>query len=137
MKIGFFGTPDIAAHCLEELAKEHEIIFAVTPCDKPTGRHQHMQCCPAKDAAVCHDIPVLQPDNLKDEEFVKEVQSYDADIFVVVAYGKLIPKEIFNFPPENNQPASFTAAEIPRRRTHSMGIDEQGRKNRCHCTAYQ
>ncbi len=99
MKIGFFGTPDIAAHCLEELAKEHEIIFAVTPCDKPTGRHQHMQCCPAKDAAVCHDIPVLQPDNLKDEEFVKEVQSYDADIFVVVAYGKLIPKEIFNFPP--------------------------------------
>lgn len=99
MKVGFFGTPDIAAHCLDELAQVHDIAFVVTPCDKPAGRHQHMQCCPAKDAATCLDVPILQPDRLRCEEFVQEVQAIPADIYVVVAYGKLIPKEIFDFPP--------------------------------------
>ena len=99
MKIGFFGTPDIAAHCLGSLAAEHEILFAVTPSDKPSGRNQQIQCCPAKDQAVCYDIPVLQPETLRDKDFVKEVQAFDADIYVVVAYGKLIPREIFDYPP--------------------------------------
>lgn len=99
MKIGFFGTPDIAAHCLDSLAGEHDILFAVTPSDKPSGRSQQVQCCPAKDRAVCYDIPVFQPETLKDKDFVKEVQAFDADIYVVVAYGKLIPPEIFNYPP--------------------------------------
>ena len=98
MKIGFFGTPDIASYCLNELLKEHTVSFAVTPCDKPVGRNRQIQFCPAKDLAMCHGIPLLQPESLKDPAFMEELRKYEADIFVVVAYGKLIPAEVFEYP---------------------------------------
>ncbi|PKL39566.1 MAG: methionyl-tRNA formyltransferase [Spirochaetae bacterium HGW-Spirochaetae-1] len=99
MKIGFFGTPDIALYCLEELFKVHEICFVVTQPDKKTGRNQHMQICPAKHEAQCHDIPVLQPESLNDPAFFDQLNKYDAQIYVVVAYGKLIPRAVFDYPP--------------------------------------
>jgi methionyl-tRNA formyltransferase len=98
MKIGFFGTPDIASYCLEELHRNHEIVFAVAPCDKPAGRNLQMQCCAAKEKALSFDIPILQPDSLRDPSFPGTLDSFDADIFVVVAYGKLIPRSVFDRP---------------------------------------
>ncbi len=98
MKIGFFGTPDIGAYCLENLAREFEVLFAVTGEDKPVGRHQHMQAPPVKLKARELGIAVLQPASLRDESFIKHIANFGADLFVVVAYGKIIPKELFEIP---------------------------------------
>jgi methionyl-tRNA formyltransferase len=99
MKIGFFGTPDIGAFCLRELARGFEVLFAVTGEDKPAGRHRHLQASPVKEAALELGIPVLQPAKLRDAAFVAGLKEYSADAYVVVAYGRLIPREIFDHPP--------------------------------------
>ncbi|MFH0976693.1 MAG: methionyl-tRNA formyltransferase [Spirochaetota bacterium] len=98
MKIGFFGTPEIAAYYLNMLHGKHEIVFAVTGEDKPKGRHGTPVFNEVKNAAVENDIPVLQPAKLLDNDFLKSIGNLKADIFVVVAYGKLIPPEIFTMP---------------------------------------
>jgi methionyl-tRNA formyltransferase len=98
MKIGFFGTPDIASYCLDELHKRHEILFAVTPPDRPAGRSLHLQPCAAKLKARSLGIPLMQPEKLKDQAFLDELFKFDADIYVVVAYGKLIPRTVFDHP---------------------------------------
>ncbi|MCL2025337.1 MAG: methionyl-tRNA formyltransferase [Leptospirales bacterium] len=99
MKIGFWGTPDIASYCIEALHINHEICFVVTQPDKPAGRNNVLTPPQAKETALKLDIPVLQPETLKDNSFLEKIKKFDADIFVVVAYGKLIPPAIFNAPP--------------------------------------
>lgn len=98
MKVGFFGTPDIASHVLKRLCREHDVLFLVAPEDKRCGRNLKIQHCASKELAACEDIPVLQPKSLKNPEFLEELKQYKADIFVVVAYGKLIPRSIFALP---------------------------------------
>ena len=98
MKIGFFGTPDIAAYCLEKLVDRFEISFVITGEDKAVGRHQHVSIGPVKTLALAKEIPVYQPSRLRDQSLVEQLRNHDADLFVVVAYGKLIPGEIFNLP---------------------------------------
>ncbi len=98
MKVGFFGTPDIASHVLQRLCREHEVVFLVAPEDKRCGRNLKVQHCSSKELAACEDIPVLQPKSLKNTEFPEELKQYSADIFVVVAYGKLIPRAVFALP---------------------------------------
>lgn len=99
MKIGFFGTPEISCSCLDEMLKQHEVLFVVTAEDKPCGRNRKMRFCPTKDLALCRKIDVLQPCDLSDPEFIEVLKSYNADIFVVVAYGLIIPEEVFTIPP--------------------------------------
>jgi methionyl-tRNA formyltransferase len=98
MKVGFFGTPDIASHVLQRLCREHEVVFLVAPEDKRCGRNLKIQHCSSKELAACEDIPVLQPKSLKNPEFLEKLKTYKSDIFVVVAYGKLIPRSIFDMP---------------------------------------
>jgi len=98
IRIGFFGTPDIASYSLEKLCEKFEIVFLVAPEDKECGRNRGIQSCAAKETACCMNIPVLQPASLKDPEFLKAVESFNADIFVVVAYGRLIPENVFSSP---------------------------------------
>lgn len=98
MKIGFFGTPEIGAYCLEKLVQEFEVLFAVTGEDKPAGRHRHIQAPPVKVKAQELGISVLQPSSLRDERFVGQIAACGAELFVVVAYGKIIPKEVFELP---------------------------------------
>jgi methionyl-tRNA formyltransferase len=99
MKIGFFGTPEVAARCLAGLAGEHEIRFVVTAPDKEAGRNLHIRYCPAKKEALRIGLSVLQPGSLKEPGFFEAILKYDADIFVVVAYGNLIPRFVFDHPP--------------------------------------
>jgi len=99
MKIGFFGTPGIASYVLEKLCCRFEVVFLVSPQDKRCGRDLKLQNCAAKDTAICHNVPVLQPGSLKDPEFAETLKAFGADIFVVVAYGKIIPASVFNIPP--------------------------------------
>lgn len=99
MKIGFFGTPEIASYCLEYLIKYYEIAFVVTSPDKPKGRGKHMAPPPVKEKAIGNGIPCFQPVTLKDENLREALSDYGCEIFVVVAYGKLIPQSIFSIPP--------------------------------------
>ncbi len=99
MRIGFFGTPEIAAKCLRYLRDLHEILFLVTGEDKKSGRSQRVHFNPAKAAALETGIPVLQPHSLKDGDAAAQINSFGADIYVVVAYGMMIPGSIFDHPP--------------------------------------
>jgi len=99
MKVGFFGTPGIASYVLEKLCCRFDVVFLVAPSDKRCGRDLKLQHCAAKEAALCHEVPVLQPVSLKDPAFAETLRGFGADIFVVVAYGRLIPASVFNIPP--------------------------------------
>lgn len=100
MRIVFMGTPDFASTCLEELLKEgFEIAAVVTQPDKPKGRGYDMAFSAVKECAITHDIEVLQPEKVKgNTEFFEKLETYNADVFAVVAYGKLLPTEILSMP---------------------------------------
>jgi len=99
MKIGFFGTPDFAAFFLTRLIEKYTIAFIVTAEDKPSGRHRNVHFSPVKEIAVGEGIPLYQPSMLGDQAFIDAISSAGADLFVVVAYGKIIPSEVFTLPP--------------------------------------
>ncbi len=103
IQLGFFGTPEYAVMTLEKLAQatkkiNSEIAFVVTQRDKPQGRKMIVTAPPAKVWAMKHNIPVYQPEKLDDPNFIKELKKYSCDIFIVIAYGKIIPDEILNMP---------------------------------------
>ncbi len=99
MRTGFFGTPELAARVLSGLAESHEICFAVTAPDRESGRNRSMRPCAAKIRALELGIPVLQPEGLKAPDCMGAIRGFQADIFVVVAYGNLIPRQVFELPP--------------------------------------
>lgn len=110
MKIIFMGTPDFAIPSLKKLtASKHEILAVVTAPDKERGRGRKISFTPVKQFALDNKIPVLQPEKLKNNPgFVEELKSYNADLFVVVAF-RILPPEIFNIPTNGsfNLHASF------------------------------
>lgn len=95
MKVVFMGTPDFAVGALEAIIQAgHEVTAVVTQPDKPKGRSGQMQFPPVKECAVKYDIPVFQPVKVKDAESVEELRKFEADIFVVAAFGQILTKEI-------------------------------------------
>ncbi len=99
MKIIFMGTPDFAVSSLEALIEsEHEVCAVFTQPDKPRGRKMVMTPPAVKVCAVSHDIPVYQPNSLKNGEALQIIEQYGPDAFVVAAYGKILPKEIIDYP---------------------------------------
>ncbi len=98
MKIVFMGTPDFSVPVLENLIKNHEVVAIVTQMDKPRGRGKEISFSPVKEVAVRENITCLQPKRARDEEFIKELSKYPADVFVVVAYGQILPKAILDMP---------------------------------------
>lgn len=96
-RIIFWGTPEFALPSLEALIKHgYKIAAVVTNPDEPAGRKNILTSPPVKVLAKKHKIPVFQPTSLKDPNFKKEVP--EADLYVVAAYGKIIPKEIIDLP---------------------------------------
>jgi methionyl-tRNA formyltransferase len=99
MKMIFFGSDDFAAIHLEHLlAKGQHVLACVTGQDKPQGRGMKISASPIKQIALQHKIPCLQPASLKDSVTVEALKSYRADIFVVVAYGRLLTQEVLGIP---------------------------------------
>jgi methionyl-tRNA formyltransferase len=99
MKVLFMGTPEFAKISLECLVKnEYNIAGVVTQPDKPAGRKMTLTPSPVKKYACGENIPVYQPQSLKSEDFFDLLKSINPDIIVVVAYGKLIPKNVLDFP---------------------------------------
>ena len=98
MKIVFMGTPDFSVPALEEIAKHHEVVAVVTQKDKPKGRGQEMAFTPVKESAVKLNIPVLQPEKVKDGEFVETLRELNPDAIVVIAFGQILSKDILDLP---------------------------------------
>ena len=98
MRILFMGTPDFAVPCFDILNKEYDIIGAFTKVDKPNMRGKKIKYTPVKEYALANNIPVYQPNSLKTEETYNLIKDLNPDLIVVVAYGKIIPKEIIELP---------------------------------------
>ena len=99
MKIVFMGTPDFAVGALQALIEAgHQVAAVVTQPDKPKGRGKELQMTPVKTCAIAHDIPVFQPVKIKDPEAVEVLRGYQADIFVVAAFGQILSEEILAMP---------------------------------------
>lgn len=99
MKIVFMGTPDFSVPCLEALIEAgHDVVLAVTQADKPKGRGHKLTPPPVKECALSHNIPVFQPEKMKDDASFERLKEVDADLFVVVAYGKILPERVLNLP---------------------------------------
>ena len=99
LKIVFFGTPDFAVESLSRLVDGgYNIAAVVTMPDKPAGRGRQLQQSDVKRYAVEHGLPVLQPVSLKDEAFIEELRSYQAQLFIVIAF-RMLPQAVWQMPP--------------------------------------
>lgn len=97
MRIIFMGTPDFAVPCLEKLIEAgHSVEAVFTQPDKPVGRKQILTPSPVKSCAVSHNIKVYQPEKIKNSNALEIVNEINPDVIIVVAYGKILPKDILN-----------------------------------------
>ena len=100
MKLIYMGTPDFAVPSLERLIQDgHEIMLVVTQPDKPVGRKQILTPPPVKVCALAHGLSVYQPTSMKNDESYERLRAVGADVIVVVAYGKILPKRILELTP--------------------------------------
>ena len=98
MRIVYFGTPDFAVASLDAIMhSEHEVAAVVTVPDRQAGRGQKLVYSPVKQYALEHNLPLLQPEKLRDEAFLQSLASYGADCFVVVAF-RMLPEAVWAMP---------------------------------------
>lgn len=100
MRVLFMGTPDLARECLRAVYEKEsvDVIGVVTQTDKPKGRGMKMIPTPVKVFAEEHGIPVWQPQTLKDGAFEDTLRELDPDMIIVVAYGKILPRYVLEYP---------------------------------------
>lgn len=99
MKILFMGTPDFAVPSLDELVQAgHEVCAVFTQPDKPKNRGMKLQAPPVKEYAVAHDIPVYQPETVKDGAALDIIRSLEPELIAVAAYGRILPVDILDYP---------------------------------------
>ncbi len=100
MKVVFMGTPEFAVAVLDSIREHgHEVVGVVTTPDKPAGRGQRLRFSAVKTYALEHGLFLMQPERLKDEAFVQNLQQLHADVFVVVAF-RMLPKQVYTMPPK-------------------------------------
>ena len=97
-KIIFFGTPPFAVKCLKKIIEEEfNIVTVVTAPDRPAGRGRQIKASAVKQFAMSQNLPVLQPINLKDHEFINQLIALEPDLMVVVAF-RMLPKNVWSIP---------------------------------------
>lgn len=98
LRIVFMGTPYFAVGILEQLVESGaNIVGVITAADKPAGRGRKLKASPVKEFALAHNLPVLQPTNLKNESFVTELKALNANLQIVVAF-RMLPKVVWSMP---------------------------------------
>ena len=98
MKIVFFGTPHFAATNLNALINaRYDIVGIVCPPDSKKGRGKQLKPCAVKEVGIANNIPVLQPLKLRDDDFIHQLKSLNADLFVVVAF-RMLPQSVWDLP---------------------------------------
>ena len=99
LKILFAGTPEFAAVTLQALLDSaHQVVAVYTQPDRPAGRGRKLSASPVKQLAEQHNIPVMQPQTLRDAEAQQALAAWDADLMVVVAYGLILPQAVLDAP---------------------------------------
>lgn len=99
LRIVFMGTPDFAVESLRVLVEnDYNVVGVITMPDKPAGRGHKIQYSAVKNYALAHNIPLLQPEKLKDEAFISNLQSWKADLQIVVAF-RMLPEVVWDMPP--------------------------------------
>lgn len=99
MRILFMGTPDFAVPSLEALLSAgHEVCGVFTQPDKPKNRGMKLQASPIKKCAIAHNIPVFQPQKMRDGEAMGYLRELDPELIVVAAYGRILPEDILDYP---------------------------------------
>ncbi|MEY8203744.1 MAG: methionyl-tRNA formyltransferase [Bermanella sp.] len=99
MRIVFAGTPDFAkSHLAALLNAQHDIVAVYTQPDRPAGRGKKLMASPVKKLALEHDIAVYQPENFKQAATVQQLAALQPDLFIVVAYGLLLPQSVLDIP---------------------------------------
>ena len=99
MRIVFMGTPDFSVPALKALVEAgHQVIAVVTQPDKPRGRGKEVQMTPVKIQAMEYGIPVYQPAKVRDASFVEVLQGMEADVYVVIAFGQILPRAVLELP---------------------------------------
>ena len=99
LRIIYLGTPDFAVEGLKRLVEGgYNVVAVVTMPDKPVGRHQNrLQPSPVKEYALSKGLPVLQPEKLKDPQFIEQLKSFNADLQIVVAF-RMLPEVVWAMP---------------------------------------
>lgn len=114
MRIVYFGTPDFAVESLDAIMQSHhEVAAVVTVPDRQAGRGQKVVYSPVKQYALDHDLPLLQPEKLRDPQFLEQLKAFQADMFVVVAF-RMLPEAVWNMPPHGT--FNLHASLLPRYR---------------------
>lgn len=99
-RIIFMGTPDFSVPALQALIDgPDEVVAVVSQPDRPKGRGKKMAATPTKLVAEASNIPVLQPTKIKTEEFAETLRSFNPDLIIVAAYGRILPSSILDLPP--------------------------------------
>ena len=100
LRIVFMGTPDFAVPTLKALIDSpHEVVAAYSQPDRPKGRGKQLQPTPVKAAALAAGVPVCQPERMTTREALEEFRSHNADLAVVIAYGKILRRRVLDVPP--------------------------------------
>jgi len=98
MNVVFMGTPEFACPPLQALAdSHHNLVAVVTAPDKPAGRGHRLTACQVKLTAMHLDVPLFQPENLRDPDFIDAIKAVEADVFVVIAF-RILPKKLYSIP---------------------------------------
>lgn len=99
LRIVFLGTPEFAVESLNRLVEGgYNVVGVITMPDKPAGRGHHLLQSAVKQYAVAHNLKVMQPVSLRDPEFLEELRSLSADLFIVIAF-RMLPREVWQMPP--------------------------------------
>ena len=111
-KVVFMGTPDFAVDALQALIDNHDVIGVVTQPDRPAGRQRQLQQSPIKKLALQHHIPVFQPEKIRKSKAIAALQQWTADVYVVAAFGQILPKAVLDLPPHGS--VNIHASLLPR-----------------------
>jgi methionyl-tRNA formyltransferase len=111
-KVVFMGTPEFAVPPLRLLIQHHRVLAVVTQPDRPAGRNRQVQMSPAKLVALDAGIPVFQPEKIRRTEAVEELKQWSADVYVVAAFGQILPQAVLDIPPHGS--VNIHASLLPR-----------------------
>jgi len=132
LRIVFMGTPEFAVETLRALVENHyNVVGVVTQPDRPVGRHgSQLQPSAVKQFALQHGLPVLQPEKMKDPQFLEQLRQWQANLQVVVAF-RMLPEVVWAMP-EFGTFNVLAAAPVSRRGTHQLGHHQRRHHNGRH-----
>lgn len=111
-RIVFMGTPEFAVAALRALIEHHDVIGVVTQPDRPAGRSRQLQMSPVKQMALAAGIPVFQSEKIRRAEAVAELKQWTPDVYVVAAFGQILPQAVLDIPPYGS--INVHASLLPR-----------------------